>query len=158
MLIRRFFLWLLMLAIPVQGMAASTMLLCGPEHHRQQQSAQAMHEHSAHGHGEHGNAAPTTHDAQPGGHGMHGAHATHDPLHIDAGGDAGASADPTGLSELSTTKCSACASCCSALALLGPFLSLAVAERHESRTPALTTDFEPVFIDGPDKPPRAFLA
>ena len=156
MLIRRFFLWLLMLAIPMQGMAASTMLLCGPEHHRQQQSAQAMHEHSAHGHGKHGNAARATHDAQPGGHGLDGAHATDDALPIDAGGDVGA--DPIGLSEISKAKCSACASCCSAVALLGPVLSLAVAERHESRTPALTTDFEPVFIDAPDKPPRAFLA
>nr|WP_316639745.1 hypothetical protein [uncultured Roseateles sp.] len=42
--------WLLALALPVQGYAAQTMLLCGPAHH--QQSAAAAHDHAAHGHGD----------------------------------------------------------------------------------------------------------
>ena len=137
-----------MLSVPVQGLAASTMLLCGPNHHRQQQATQAMHEHAAHGHVSH-----ATHDAQPGTQGARGAH---DTLHHPASADTGA--DPLGSAEPTKSKCSACASCCSAVAILGTFPSVAVADRHESRTPALTTDFEPVFIDGPERPPRDFLA
>ncbi len=38
--------WLLALALPVQGYAAQTMLLCGPAHHR----SQASEAHAAHGH------------------------------------------------------------------------------------------------------------
>ncbi|GGC63531.1 hypothetical protein [Undibacterium terreum] len=43
-----FLLWLLMLAIPVQGIAAATMLFCGAEHHHVAVAEQGGHAHHHH--------------------------------------------------------------------------------------------------------------
>lgn len=123
--IRRFLLWLLMLAIPWQGMAASTMLLCEPSHHRQQAAAESTHDH---------------HDADAGDAQHHAA--SHTP----------------GSADVSKSKCSVCASCCSGMALLGAPLTAAVFEQHGFYAGFVTTHLEPVFIAGPKKPPRAPLA
>jgi hypothetical protein len=125
MSIRRFVLWLLMLAVPWQGIAASTMLLCEPSHHRPQAAAAAAHDHH---HADAGDA-----------HKHPGAHRS-------------------GSADMSKSKCSICASCCSGMALLGAPLTAAVFEQHESYTVFVTADVEPVFIAGPKKPPRTFLA
>jgi hypothetical protein len=147
MSIRRFLLWLLMFAVPLQGMAASTMLLCGPSHHRQQAAAQVdveVEAEAAHDHGLH-----------------HGASAIdlQDHDHADAGDAHTASGAHTpGSAGISKSKCSVCASCCSGVAIVATPLTTAVAEQPEPYTVFLATDFEPVFIDGPKKPPRFLLA
>ena len=43
-------LWLLVLALPMQGFAASTMLLCGAGHHGAAQAAEGVHDHGSHMH------------------------------------------------------------------------------------------------------------
>jgi hypothetical protein len=126
MYLRRFLLWLLMLAVPWQGIAAATMLLCEPSHHRQQAAAAAaVHDHH---HADAGDA-----HEHPG---------THTP----------------GSADVSKSKCSVCASCCPGMALLSAPLTAAVFQQHASYTVFVTTDVETVFIAGPKKPPRAFLA
>jgi hypothetical protein len=47
--------WLLVLALPVQGLAAQRMLFCSPAQHTVVQ-AQTEHDHSAHMHAEHSKA------------------------------------------------------------------------------------------------------
>ena len=48
--VRCFIMWLLVLALPVQGFAASTMLLCGAGHHGMVQAAGGGHGHTSHMH------------------------------------------------------------------------------------------------------------
>jgi hypothetical protein len=50
--------WLLVLALPVQGLAAQRMLFCTPAQHAVVQ-VQAEHDHTAHMHAEHGQADAT---------------------------------------------------------------------------------------------------
>jgi hypothetical protein len=142
--IRRFLSWLLMLAIPLQGIAASTMLLCGPSLDRQQVAVEAVHDHHA------------PHDGASAAH-------SHDRHHADADADAADTAAGSGTHSPASAdhpkaKCSVCASCCSGVAIVATPLTTAVSEQHESYTVFLATDFEPVFIAGPEKPPRSFLA
>lgn len=170
--------WLLMLAVPAQGLAAATMMHCGAgggsetfpfaqAGHEQPQngSNQFSHAHLAtvakahdHAHPDMGSAA---HD--------HAAHSAHNgsgkaPFHIevaDAGSDfhlpqldlaSDTDGDPT------QTKCSACANCCSAAVIPPSALTLS-----GMTLPTLTLRSEfpsrPSFItDGPQRPPRPLLA
>lgn len=51
--------WLVLAAIPLQGLAAASMLYCGTDAPAAQQQGQtAHHEHATHGTGTHGGAAP----------------------------------------------------------------------------------------------------
>jgi hypothetical protein len=89
-------LWLMAVALPLQGVAVATMLSCGPGHHRMaaaQTAAPVMHDHSAHDHG------TVANDAKP----------------SAAAADDGPAAEQ--LHSLAKFKCSACAACCSATAL-----------------------------------------
>jgi hypothetical protein len=87
--------WLLLLALPLQGFAAATMINCGPNHHRMLAAS----------------ARPATesHEHAMSGHHLHAA---------DAAGDIHAAATDDGedgpssvhhLDKLSKFKCSACA-------------------------------------------------
>ncbi len=96
---------LVALALPVQGLANAVMLNCGPSHQRMQAvvSGHAAHaQHAEHAH--HDSAAPP-----------HSQAAHHADTAAVAGDDAGS---PDTLTDLGQFKCSACASCCSGLALL----------------------------------------
>jgi hypothetical protein len=105
--VRAFLVWAMVITMPVQGMAASVMLFCGPSHERMMQElmvdgptvgssqvAEAWHEDSAADHGLHERAAP-----------------------VRAGADnSGAGSDADGLTSLfphnGKFSCSACAACC----------------------------------------------
>lgn len=103
--------WLIALALPVQGWAASTMSVCGPSHSRMVAAAVDAHAH----------------------HGM---------AHVDA------DAPPADLS------CSACAWCCSLLALPA---AAAFEAADELRAPALpmAAAAQAVFLtEGQERPPR----
>jgi hypothetical protein len=92
--VRLFAIWLLMFALPMQGIAASTMIACGPNHH-----AQLAHSAST--------SPSATHDHQKPNHAWQarGEHRTHS-AHIEVGDFAGTvPSDAKG-------KCSVCASCC----------------------------------------------
>ncbi len=146
---RALLVWCLALAIPVQGIAAAAMQHCGAMHSQQQQQAAVAlsdhhaghaHAHRAHGlaadgHGHHGPAEP----------GVTGAHSDLQP-------------NALGATDLAKSKCSACASCCSAVALLGVMPSVEVVRQHATRYPPLSSKFEPIVVAGPERPPRPFLA
>lgn len=141
MLVRTFFVWLLMLAIPAQGLAAATMAFCGPGHHR--------------------GAAVLVASSGPSEHSHHGdSSAVH-------GSDAGAAFDGASVDEPMAAKsashapqqkCSACASCCSLGALLN---TVPVVPATEPAPPVFITTVPTVdafAADGPDRPPRIIHA
>lgn len=138
--LRVFLACLLLVAIPLQGLAAATMLFCGPSGpsvHAQQAAPAAQDQHAQH----HG--PPAGHD-----HAMH-QHAGHD----EATGQAdqpsnGPTADPG-------QKCSVCAACCHSVAITEapsvPMLS--PAPQTLSAEPPVAVHSRPSPV--PDKPPRA---
>jgi hypothetical protein len=127
--------WLLALALPVQGIAATTMFACGPGH-----DASAGHAPSALHHGaiEHESHDHAGHAAD--GHPM-------DPVHAsgeDASGDAG--------------TCSACASCCLGAAIPQARIDADVAVASSTQASDLGFAAVAFLTNGPERPPRPFLA
>lgn len=151
--VRAFLVWVMVFAMPVQGMAASAMLFCGPSHERMMQGlvldasasepvrvCHAMHEIAAMDHRDHEHAgigAPVASDAA-----------------VDADGDGGGSLLP----HHGIFSCSACAACCIALALPASFelpQALRTAQTLRSSPAMPVASHQP---DGLDRPPRASLA
>lgn len=114
--------WLIMLAIPLQGIAAGAMTFCGPSHIAS--DAAAMHGHQG------------------------GPHA-HDVSESDPGAGPGADALP-GVDH----ECSACASCCMAVALVGQPRLSGVAAQPRAEPAASVVQIRTVAVSLPDKPPR----
>lgn len=126
--------WLVMAAIPFQGLAAATMAFCGGAHHAQaaQVGAGGMHEHAdgtAHDHGQ-----PVA-DAQA----------------IEAESAATASKALPDVNH----KCGACTSCCSSVAIAQSAYDLAFAPVPQAglAEPFVLIHAPPSQL--PDKPPRA---
>jgi len=151
---------LLALAVPAQGMAAATMLHCGPGHH----GAQAAHSKVQ--------ALPDLLQALPGGREVHGHELGHasDPGTVsdirqnatltdapDAAQTDNAT-DAVKAVKTASQKCSACASCCGALALPGsaamPPMVYAARETTALALPVAAS----VVVDGPERPPRHLRA
>ena len=148
---RSVFIWLLVLAMPVQGVAALGMQHCAPTHERLvslASSVQAPHAHanmsapmSAHLDAPvealpaAANAAPLLATA----HGEHAEHAEHAVPAVDV-------------------KCSACAACCPALGL--PVVAPELPDMPGAPGLAqLRLPLVPSFVPGGlDRPPRNFLA
>jgi hypothetical protein len=133
-IVRICLIWLLALAVPLQGVAAATMLVCGPHH----QAGGAVH------------ASP---DVQPHHHGAHSGDDAH-AHHAMPGADVGAS----GLAQADGHTCSACATCCSALALVGTFGVPACPELASTLFDSVVPSVGRYCADGPDRPPRIHLA
>ena len=136
--------WLLLLALPLQGFAAATMINCGPNHHRML-AASAV-------------AATELHDHAMGGHHQHTASAAGD-VHANAANHAEYGAPSAQhLDKLTKFKCSACAACCMGAAL--PTAALAIASFPAAMTTAVfvSTPHVDFLSDGPDRPPRLLLA
>ena len=148
--VRYLVMWLLIVALPVQGLAASTMLFCGPGHHGAPKTTDSGHDHASHLHmgasevsaTSQGAAHPDAVEAAP----------PHD----------GSSFSPASVKHVKHAnvpgKCSACAACCTVAFL--PTAIIAFTEPAPSRALAVV---EPVahvgfFTDGPDRPPRIPLA
>jgi hypothetical protein len=147
-LVKFLLVWLVVLAIPLQGMAATTMLLCGPAHHRAQQGVSPAAMHGSHGPAHESTQAidgTTTHV----GHGVSGA--TEDPAPEWA-------ADSAVPMDAAQFTCSACASCCSPAAIPQSVAALAASDNLFAPVAAPGPGRFSVVIDAPDRPPRAFLA
>ncbi|NPC55611.1 DUF2946 family protein [Caenimonas soli] len=134
--LRMFLAWLLLLAIPLQGLAAASMLYCGPAAKAQAQQTEAAHEH--HGHDVHESPA-VTHD-----------HAKHHQAAPDTGEHSSGSTLPD-----AGHKCSICAACCHAVAVNQTVQSFTLSEapRTTSAEPLVLVYSRPTPV--PDKPPRA---
>ncbi|MGY4830446.1 hypothetical protein ACVNIS_17885 [Sphaerotilaceae bacterium SBD11-9] len=120
---------LLMLALPVQGWAMQRMLFCTPDPHAVVHAPAEM-EHSAHHHMDHSkaDASVAAADAQP--------------HHADAGHG----------------KCSACASCCTGLALLATALAFGATPPAPTYTAAVFTGHSGHVPHRLDRPPRSTRA
>ncbi len=138
-LVRLIVMWLIAVALPIQGATAATLLHCRST---APAPATGAHEHPAHhheaqaGHGEaaadHQHAGPVSHDGVPS-----------TPDHHHGGGK---------------SSCSACASCCSAAAL--PAMPIVLASQ-DLEGPVFTVPELPVVVfltDGPERPPRTILS
>jgi hypothetical protein len=139
-LLRSWLVWLLVLALPVQGVAAMRAQHCAPTQERLQTAV---------------SAAPGPHAAQP--HAADGHHAAH--AHAVAAAHESAS-DPAsaGLPDTGGAKCSACAACCPVLGLPTRVLDLL-----PGLTSSTTMELRRIRVDsfvpgGLDRPPRPDLA
>lgn len=140
--------WFMVIAMPVQGMAASAKVFCGPSHGRMTQAPALGASGWAAGHAMHAG-----HDASAHPHGGH-AHAAF----LAETGDAAAPAAEDGGSPSTHPgpfSCSACAACCMALALPPSF---ALPEPMGPVQAVSMAPVEPVAThqpDGLDRPPRS---
>ena len=145
-IVRSVLIWLMVLAMPVQGMAASTVVFCGPLHERMMlPPAAADHDESAVPEHEHlwrmqAHAATVLPD------------------------DSAAAADAAGMPAMNrfthpgTFSCSACASCCSMLAIPESFASVGEPDLVNTTPAALAVGVQSFVTEGPERPPRSALA
>lgn len=145
---------LLALAIPAQGFAAATRLLCGPAHHGaasrhtgEAMPVQALERAHDHHHAEMHAAAghASWHDA-------HAVSAEHpDP--------SAAAASTLLVTDPPEGRCMSCAACCTAVALPARMPLLTAPPLMRATPLTLAAASRPAFITGgPDRPPRPFLA
>ena len=130
--------WLLIVALPVQAMAANVMIHCGPQHGL----ANAKHSKSA----DHHHADGVSHS-----HGS-GSSETARQAHAHVG-----SADAGALDLTDFAKCSACASCCVGAALPVTPRSVVATPTHVSPLFSRVDPVLDVFVPGPERPPRFSL-
>ena len=154
LLIRTLLIWLLVLAVPAQGVAATTMAFCSPQHHGGSPFAQAQ------------SAAPDR-DAQPCGHAAaavqnHDQDLSNDQAQAAAAADAdssvasGSKASDEG-KQANTHKCSACATCCSVSAMLASLLDVASPVFTSTVFSTVVPSVDAFAADGPERPPRPVL-
>ena len=139
---RTLLIWVLALALPMQGAVAAAMVWCGPHHHDPAAVAAAAHEAVA--------AQPGPQLAAPS-----QVAGTGGPAEMPGADETAAS------SSFATTdmnKCSACAACCSSAAMHQAAPKLPVVEAAAADFAALASSVEPFAAGGPERPPRPVLA
>jgi hypothetical protein len=130
---------MVVLALPVQGIAAATMRFCAPGQHSKtvgSQSAQTPHHHGMHAPA---SAAPHQHDEQPA---------------VDIAGDD----SKEGQATASKMKCSVCAVCCMAAALAPDTPRVYALEAVSMISLPASVSYVGPVADGLERPPRPFLA
>lgn len=140
--------WLVMAALPMQGIAAASMLFCD-QAANSTALQQPVHDHASHDHAGHGHG----HDGATGGHGQEAAadQGGHGVDSVQAGHDDGGKASAVD----DDHACQICASCCNLVAL-----SEASTPSLDSARPAPPPLQGPSRVltresPAPDKPPRA---
>lgn len=126
--------WLLMLAIPLQGFAATAMLFCAPAHHSTM-ATKLQPSNSHHGH-----------DAASSASGTHAHQAT------------AAQAEPAKVNPLGGGKCSSCTTCCTGSVLVSTLITKPVATTSSVLIPFALASFASHVPEGFDPPPRSTLA
>ena len=133
-IVRTLIIWLVAVALPVQGFAAAAMISCGPVHAQMGKAVdQAAHHHDAnddrHSH-DHGTAEESKSDSQ----------------------------EPTPFLKFFKFKCSACASCCSGAAAPSPDAAfVGLSQSPTWAIPYFPSAEDTVVPDGLERPPRTFL-
>ena len=146
--VRCFVMWLLVLALPVQGFAASTMLLCGAGHHGAAQVAKGGHDHASH---MRMLTQPTSVESA--------SLAQHDqPAQATVADQESPVSPPAAKHAKVSGKCSACAACCTVAYLPTTVVPFTVPSPGHA-LPVLEPITHGGFIaDGPERPPRLLLA
>ena len=140
--LRSLLIWLMALALPIQAVAAAGMQHCGPVHRLMQAGSAAAVALDSH---------DPAHEAVPHEHGDAGL-----DVEVSAGDRVDEDASTAALGDDYT--CSACANCCSAVALPASLVRLPAPHIEALAAAMAATDvvsFTPVGIE---RPPRPFLA
>lgn len=131
-LVRLFFLCMLMLAIPVQGLAAATMLYCGGARHHAFVSGDVT-QHSSH-----------SHDDQ---HEHH-----HDATEKKS---AHFSTSDASITKLPKDKCSSCSACCISASLVTAVFDQRIISPSSEKIDSVFPSHLAYISDGLERPPRA---
>lgn len=137
-LLRVIMLWWMVLALPMQGMAAAAMLHCGAAGAPVPASSPQQAHHDG------------IHHAAPEADAAHAAHAHHA---ADAEGSAPAFGHDAG--HAAGHACSACAACCVAMGLPAGMPVLATAPAATTAVTALVAPAPSFLTAGPERPPRS---
>ena len=139
--------WLIALAVPVQGSAAVTMIGCGPGHHGGMGSSQtAMADEHAQGAGHHSHAA-VAEEVESHGHDGGVAHDHSDSL------------KPHGTAQkVAKANCTPCASCCVVAALPATVILFEPVPLVDSFVLSVQSGVSSFLADGLERPPRPFFA
>lgn len=141
--------WLVVLALPVQSLAASTMLWCGPAHERPLPSPATMH---------HAGSTTAGHDHAVG----HDHAIVHDAAVVDepavAPVDDGRTKRMNSAAQPDDVGCSACASCCSMPAIPVGLAGVDGPGFVSPRATVLDAGVVSFVTAGPERPPRIHLA
>lgn len=167
--LRIFLVCLLALALPVQGFAAATMLLCAGGHHHGPAAlvalpaslglglhGQGLHHHPT-GTAVHEHAGAHVHADSPGQDDHHGSLLSEVEQGRPHASDAAAHAHGKSLSKLDG-KCSACAACCTSVALPTTLVAFQPVKAASPQVAVVPTSSVGFLTDGQDRPPRFFLA
>ena len=122
--------WLIMLALPLQGLAAATMVFCAGEHHGTTAALQGAQEPSSHDHSSHQHPAVDSHQAN---------------------------ADEARSSQVlpdSNHKCGVCASCCHSVAVTQGRASSGLVALERPHLTEFFLRIDTASAEVPDKPPR----
>lgn len=139
--------WLIALAVPVQGSAAVTMFGCGPGHHGDMGSSQV---------------AMANEHTQDAGHHSHEAVAEEVESHDHDGGvphDRSHSPKTHGTAQkVAKGNCTPCASCCVVAALPATVILFEPVPLVDSFVLSVQSGVSSFLADGLERPPRLFLA
>jgi hypothetical protein len=144
---RTVLIWLAVIAIPTQGIAAAAMLHCGPGHASQSTAA------FQHGHADHAVVSAGEGDPHAGHHGMAAAAkpAADGPASLPGG-------DLADTVQKGLFKCSACAaSCCIAIGLLPVIATVPAVDAESTLELVPAVPVRAFLTDGPERPPRSRL-
>lgn len=150
-LMRSLLIWWLVLAVPAQAAAVAAMVGCGSRH---QAAAVVGAEvgHRPHGHAHDHAAGQAAHD-------HHRSTASAGPADAAQASASGSPApDANAVLSADAHRCSACASCCSAGAILNTVHSVPMPEFAVAVFEDWAASVAPFAVDGPDRPPRSRLA
>lgn len=170
--VRVLLIWLIAAVVPLKGLAAASLIACGPGHAGAVHADPAMHGvgsgHAAinaqvgdaghadsAGHAAHAHAHVLDHGVVPQAQGAAGVPATLDAL---AATDADASAQDGTASPGLATKCSSCAPCCAAAAPAPRSLALPSVAPAADMVVVSDARYVGIVCDIPHRPPRLILA
>ena len=136
--------WLLAVAIPLQGYAASRMLLCGPAHHPAAVAERVV--------------APSHPAEHSMAHTHVNAHEQSDRVLVAASTIEEGSAEPAAAKPGHAGKCSLCASCCHSAALLSEALAVPAMPHDSTLVSALPLGHERAWVGRLDRPPQRATA
>ena len=169
---RSVLIWLLVLAVPAQAIAAASMAFCGPDHHpaaaarQQAQVARSEHAHLAgaakgfHAHHLKAEKASDANDATADVSADVSAEASAEASAHEAAADLPApakavQAEKQNDNQNDKQKCSVCASCCSGGAILSTVAHLVAPEFAAAEFVSVVPAVPAVAAGSPDRPPRS---
>ena len=168
---RSLLIWLLVLAVPAQAMAAASMAFCGPDHHpaaaarQPAQVARSEHAHLAgaangsHAHPLKAEKASDANDATADVSAEASAHESAADLPAPAKAvQAEKQSDNQNDNQNDKQKCSVCASCCSGGAILSAMAHLVAPEFAAAEFVSVVPAVPAVAAGSPDRPPRSVNA